>query len=95
MKSGAYYSARFDDWSPTITAKLQPEKPAIILCKAGIRSMRMAEVKYICSLRQLDHVQDSSSLLVQYLQSIGFQTLLNVSGGIHAYSMLDPSVPHY
>ena len=33
---------RFQEWGPSITEDLNPDAPTIVLCHAGMRSMRVA-----------------------------------------------------
>jgi rhodanese-related sulfurtransferase len=53
---------------------LQSDKPLVVICHHGIRSMHVA----------------------QFLASQGFEALINLRGGIDAWSIqVDPSIPVY
>ena len=68
-----YPLSQLTDWAKRVNEEMDHDKPVVVLCHHGVRSMKVS----------------------QAFVSMGFKYVKNVTGGIDAYSMVDPSVPRY
>lgn len=68
-----YPLSQLTEWAKKVSEELDHDKPVVVLCHHGVRSMKVS----------------------QAFISMGFKDVKNVTGGIDAYSMVDPSVPRY
>ena len=69
--------------------------PGAILIPLGELAERMKELDPVRPVAAYCHHGMRSLQALQFLQSAGFGDLAHLSGGIDAYSRLDPSVPRY
>jgi sulfur-carrier protein adenylyltransferase/sulfurtransferase len=69
--------------------------PGAILIPLGELTDRAKELDRARPVAAYCHHGMRSLQALQYLQSLGFTDLAHLSGGIEAYSLLDPSVPRY
>jgi adenylyltransferase/sulfurtransferase len=69
--------------------------PGSILIPLGELVERWTELDATKPVAAYCHHGMRSLQALRFLQSVGFKDLAHLSGGIEAYSRLDPSVPRY
>jgi rhodanese-related sulfurtransferase len=69
--------------------------PGAVLIPLGELAERAKELDPARPVAAYCHHGMRSLQALQFLQSLGFIDLAHLSGGIEAYSRLDPSVPRY
>ena len=69
--------------------------PGAVLIPLGELAERAKELDPARPVAAYCHHGMRSLQALRFLQSLGFMDLAHLSGGIDAYSLLDPSVPRY
>jgi sulfur-carrier protein adenylyltransferase/sulfurtransferase len=69
--------------------------PGAILIPLGELAERAGELDPARPVAAYCHLGMRSLQALRFLQGLGFRELAHLSGGIEAYSRLDPSVPRY
>lgn len=65
------------------------------LIPMGDMSYRVSELDPAAETVVICHHGNRSAVMTQALERAGFQNVINLEGGLDAYSSVDPSVPRY
>jgi rhodanese-related sulfurtransferase len=77
-------------------ASVTPEGFTLRTIPMGVVPLRFAELDPRQPIACLCHHGGRSAQVAQFLQSRGFEHVVNVAGGIHAWSAeCDPAIPRY
>ena len=105
FKSGPHLDAQaFQALDPSVVQILDVREPweydlaripGAVLIPLGELTDRAKELDPARPLAAYCHHGMRSLQALQFLQGLGFTDLAHLSGGIEAYSRLDPSVPRY
>ncbi len=78
------------------TASVRPDGFELRHVPMATIPLRLAELPRECPIACLCHHGGRSAQVAYYLQRQGFEDVVNIAGGIHAWAQeVDPSVPQY
>lgn len=77
-------------------ASVKPDGFTLVTIPMGVVPVRLSELDPHQPIACLCHHGGRSMQVAQFLQSRGFEHVVNVAGGINAWSAeLDPAIPRY